>query len=108
MSKIIEHAAYIEEDPNSAEDCFVVFRVGVPKALIEMGMAEECAKAKGWHLGGSPCEWVRKWLCKDLDDTMRRWVDQKNLAVKIEEAKAITEVELSYFPPIPTMPPFPE
>ncbi len=107
MSKLVEHAAYIEEDPNDPADCFAVFRVGIPKALVEMGFFEASAAAKKWHGGGSPAEWVRKWLCVNLDSDLRRWVDEKNLAPKIEEAKAISAVELAMFPPVPTMPPPP-
>jgi hypothetical protein len=49
MSKLIEHAAYLEQDPNDIDSVFIVLKVGAKKSAIEAGAIEIAAKNKGWR-----------------------------------------------------------
>lgn len=106
MSKEIEHAAYLEQYLPDPSMITVVFRMTVPKVMIEANPAieyeggfEETAKEKGWDGTGSAAEYNRQhWIASEQNLMVRR-IDRKNVAAKIEEAKAITEATLAVLLP---------
>jgi hypothetical protein len=115
MSKLIEHAAYLEEVPSEPTMIDVVMRMRVPKAVIEAnpsmdyaGAFEEIAAEKGWNGTGSPAEFNRLHWIGGEQGILTRRIERKNLAAKIEEANAITEAMLAALLPPPPPPPEPE
>jgi hypothetical protein len=95
MSKLIEHAAYLEQDPNDQDSVFVVLKVGVKKAAIEAGAIEIAAKAKGWQETVDELpnpitapEGIRLWLVQDSVSSLSSALKQSCLAPAIESANA--------------------
>ena len=115
MSKLVEHAAYLEEYPADNTLITVVMRMTVPKAMVEPNAAigydgafEEIALEKGWDGTGSAAEYNRQhWIASEQNLLVWR-IDRKNVAAKIEEAKANTQAVLAALLPTPPTKPEPE
>jgi len=86
MSKLLEHAAYLEQDPNDQDSVFVVLKVGVTKAAIEAGAIEIAAQAKNWQGVGSPAEHLRLWLVQDSVASLSKAIKEMCLGPAIEAA----------------------
>ena len=94
MSKLVEHAAYLEQDPNDANSVFVVLKVGLTKAAVEAGGIEIAAAAEGWVGNGSPCEHLRLWLVGRAVNNVVKQVQLGYVAPKIEEGHAMAKLAL--------------
>ncbi len=99
MSKLVEHAAYIEQDPNDTDSIYFVLKVGMTKAAVEAGGIETAASAKGWDETGSPCEHLRLWLVGESLKAVQEAVTRQVRAAKIEEGNAIIEATLAALMP---------
>lgn len=114
MSKLIEHTAYLEQDPNDIDSVYVVLKVGVTKTAIEANAIEIAAQAKGWQpLVGenqdpnpvSAPEHLRLWLVGDSVASISSAIKQACLAPAIEAATSQFEYILASMlpPPPPTL-----
>jgi len=106
MSKLVEHASYIEEDPNDIEGCFFVIRVGVKKLFVEGGYIEKLAIYRGWDENGSPCEYLRVGVAGEaLDDSIAL---TKKEAEEVAQAGVHQAVETFKSMVLPTPTPEPQ
>lgn len=115
MSKLIEHAAYLEQDPLDIDSVYVVLKVGLSKAAVESGAIEIASKAEGWNETGSPCEHLRQWLVGRAVGNVVKQVQLSYVAPKIEEGHAMAKMALQALLPeavfnaiYPPPPPEPE